>query len=75
MDSISKTHAVTLQVKLYLVRYILLQNCQQPVGLGLNCALNRSKYNILGLFGSKYYQNEARSETNPLVYGRKTENQ
>jgi hypothetical protein len=29
----------------------------------------------LGLLGSKYYQNEARSETNPLVYGRKRENQ
>jgi hypothetical protein len=25
--------------------------------------------------GSKYYQNEERSETNPLVYGRKRENQ
>jgi hypothetical protein len=31
--------------------------------------------NILGLWGSKYYQNEERSETNPLVYGRKRENQ
>ena len=25
--------------------------------------------------GSKYYQNEERNETNPLVYGRKRENQ
>ena len=39
------------------------------------CALKRSKENILGLLGSKYYQNEERSETNPLVYGRKRENQ
>jgi hypothetical protein len=29
----------------------------------------------LGLLGSKYYQNEERSKTNPLVYGRKRENQ
>jgi hypothetical protein len=45
------------------------------VTLGLNCALKRSKENILGLLGSKYYQNEERSATNPLVYGRKRENQ
>jgi hypothetical protein len=35
-----------LQVKLCLVRHILLQDCQPPVGphtLGLNCALKRSK--------------------------------
>jgi hypothetical protein len=29
----------------------------------------------MGLLGSKYYQNEERSKTNPLVYGRKRENQ
>ena len=43
--------------------------------LGLNCALKRSKEYMLGLLGSKYYQNEEKSETNPLVYGRKRENQ
>ena len=32
-------------------------------------------YAFLGALGSKYYQHEERSETNPLVYGRKRENQ
>jgi hypothetical protein len=41
----------------------------------INCALKLSKENILGLLGSKYYQIEERSEANPLVYGRKRENQ
>jgi hypothetical protein len=71
-----KLPAFRLQVKLYLVRYIHSSVGRQLVRtLGLNCALERSKENILGLLGSKYYQNEERSETNPLVYGRKRENQ
>jgi hypothetical protein len=54
-----------LQVKLYLVRYNTFF-CRPLVGrtLGLNCALKRLKENILGLLGTKYYQNEERSETN-----------
>jgi hypothetical protein len=39
--------------KVDLVRYILLQNCQPPVGLGLNCALKRSKK----IFGGFWAQN------------------
>jgi hypothetical protein len=49
----------------FIVRYILLSAA----------SLKRPNLNILGLLGSKYYQNEERSETNPLVYGRKRENQ
>jgi hypothetical protein len=55
----------SLSIKPYLVKGSLV----------LNRALKRSKENILGLLGSKYYQNEERSEANPLVYGRKRENQ
>jgi hypothetical protein len=33
------------------------------------------KIKYFGAFGSKYYENEERSKTNPLVYGRKRENQ
>jgi hypothetical protein len=55
--------------------------CQPPVGPHariLNCALKRLKLKreYFGSFGLKiYYQNEEKGETNPLVYGRKRENQ
>jgi hypothetical protein len=37
----------------------------------INCALIKTfKIKYFGVFaGSKYYQNEERSKTNPLVYG------
>jgi hypothetical protein len=49
----------TSKVILNIVRYILLSAASLK----------------LELLGSKYYQNEERSETNPLVYDRKRENQ
>ena len=58
-----------LQVKLYLVRYIL-QDCQPPVGPYARIKLRFKTFKIkyFGAFGSKYYQNEERNKTNPHWY-------
>ena len=59
-----------------LVRYILLQDCQPPLVRTLLARIKlRFNLNVQNkIFLGFWAQNEERSETNPLVYGRKREN-